>query len=108
MDSQTAAVSSKHASAEMSKQETKAPTVVVNQMGPVKMGNQPQTAMCGTCGEKVKTEVTYNACNGMNWVICIFTGLCCVFIPGLCDKGTNTAMHACPNCGAVIGDNGRC
>ena len=88
-------------------QPAQQPTVIVMQ-GNMKMGSRPQVMMCPTCGEKVQTQVEYNSCNAFNWVICIFTGLCCVFIPKLCDRGTNTATHSCPNCGAYIGDNGHC
>ena len=83
-------------------------TVIVGAPQGGNMGNRPRTTICYTCGEKVQTQVEYNCCNAYNWVICIFTGLCCVFIPKLCDYGTNTAVHSCPNCGAYIGDNGHC
>ncbi|KAA8491468.1 hypothetical protein FVE85_2483 [Porphyridium purpureum] len=75
------------------------------QMGAARMGKHPQVTMCGACGEKVQTSVEYNSCNALNWGICIFTGLCCVFIPGLCNSGTNTALHSCPKCGAYIGES---
>ncbi|KAA8491469.1 hypothetical protein FVE85_8461 [Porphyridium purpureum] len=78
------------------------------QTGPVKMSKHPQVTVCGACGEKVQTKVEYNSCNAINWGICIFTGLCCVFIPGLCNSGTNTALHTCPKCGAFVGESSAC
>ncbi|KAA8491083.1 Lipopolysaccharide-induced tumor necrosis factor-alpha factor-like [Porphyridium purpureum] len=73
--------------------------------GQQRVGKRPQVAACQVCGEKVQTRVEYNSCNVLNWAICVFTCFCCVFIPGCCDNGTNTATHYCPNCGALIGEN---
>mmetsp|Transcript_17982 Transcript_17982/g.31228 ORF Transcript_17982/g.31228 Transcript_17982/m.31228 type:complete len:147 (+) Transcript_17982:156-596(+) len=68
---------------------------------------QSQGVICDSCGEKVMTNIDYRCCNVANWLICLFTGLFCVFIPG-CFDCASTVEHTCPVCGNFLGETTAC
>lgn len=68
---------------------------------------RPELVTCPGCGGTVTSGVKVNSCNAANWVLCLLTGVCCVFIPGCCNCASDF-VHRCPNCDYALGSKSAC
>jgi len=68
---------------------------------------RPEAVTCPGCNTNVTSNVDVNDCTIANWALCCCFSLCCVFIPGVCDCGSDLT-HRCPNCGYALGGKSMC
>lgn len=68
---------------------------------------RPEGVICPGCGANVTSKVEVNSCTVANWVLCLLTSACCVFLPSMCNCASDIT-HRCPNCDYALGAKSAC